>query len=48
MRVLAVVLSAIDSEAMGLHRDWGGESGEIAGGDSLPASTASEGVTGEL
>jgi hypothetical protein len=41
--MLAVTKCAIGSEAVGLHGDWGCESGETAGGDSLPASTASAG-----
>jgi len=46
--VLAVAQSTMDSEAVGLHGDWGCESGGIAGGDSLPGSTASAGVPREL
>jgi hypothetical protein len=43
-----LVLSTTDSDAVGLHGDWGSESGEIAVSDSLPGSTASAGVTWEL
>ena len=45
IRVLAVVLSAMESGAIELRGDWACESGEIAGGDSLAGSTASAGVT---
>jgi hypothetical protein len=48
IRVLVVVLSAMDSDAIGLHVDKACESGEIAGGDSLACSTASAGVAWEL
>jgi len=48
IRELAVVLSAKESGAIGLHGDWACESGGIAGGDSLAGSTASAGVTWEL
>jgi hypothetical protein len=44
---LAVAQCAIGSEAVGLHVDWGCESGENAGVDSLPANTASAGVARE-
>ena len=47
MRVLAVVLSAMESVAIGMHGDWVCESGEISGSDLLPGSNASEGVTWE-
>jgi hypothetical protein len=46
--VLADAQSTTDSEAVGLYGDWGCESGGIAGGDSLPGSTASAGVAREL
>ena len=47
IRVLAVVLSALESGAIGLHGGGACESGEIAGGDSLAGSTASAEVTWE-
>jgi hypothetical protein len=47
IRVLTVVLSAMNSDAIGLHVDMACESGEIAGGDSLAVSTASAGATWE-
>jgi hypothetical protein len=46
--VLAVALTAMASEVIGLHGDRACESGEIAVSDSLPGSTASAGVPWEL
>ena len=43
IRVLAVVLSAMESGAIELHGGGACESGEIAGGDSLGVGTASAG-----
>jgi ribosomal 50S subunit-recycling heat shock protein len=47
IRVLVVAQSAMESGVIGLHGDGACESGEVAVGDSLAASTSSAGVIWE-